>query len=185
MNYKKILLPLALLVIFLLYLALTSLRTEFSLLTLSLVFLSTFLLTGMMFFIAFRKAMISLSIVLCEFANIIEMLAISQILVIKISSLQIASLFLVLLYSINSNVFLIFKVIRDTEKSAEDRKKDIMKVNLLITGTIVFILLVLFLISFSFIVQIAPILIIGLLFDFVNTSFLTGELIAKVKPNES
>lgn len=179
MNYKKMLLPSILIVIFFVYEILSGFKLEFELFTLSMILLFSFLLIGITVFICFRKFSISLFIILCEFANIIEVLAISQILGIKTSLLLISSLFLILLYSINNNVFLTFKVLKETEKTAEYRKKEAMKTSLLITGTIILTLLALFSISFSFMTQIAPLLIIGFLFDFINTLFITGELITK------
>lgn len=180
MNYKQmIIFPLILLAVSLIYQILTGLKIEFDIWMLSLTLLSAFLLMSITTFIIFRKLSASLSIFLCEFANLIEIFAVSNLMGMNISLLSITSLFLILLYSISNNVFLIFNVLKEIEKTVENRKNEAMKTILLINGTIVFGLLVLFLISFPIVTLIAPILIIGLIVDSINTLLLTGELIGE------
>lgn len=173
MNYKKILiLPItifAISLVYIIYQILTGLfLTELSLYQISYVFISTLVCIAILTYLIFRKPISSLTIFLCLFADIIETLIFSQLLGITLSLTVFATLFLIIGYSIGNNIFLNYKTLK-----VKANEKDIIKTWLTVNGVTIIILVLLMLFSSSTIITIiAPVLILGLLFDTIN-SFLS------------
>jgi len=176
MNHKKILMiPIIVFVIsltYIIYQILTGLFvTDLSLSQISYVFISTLILVAILNYLVFRKPVSSLSIFLCLFADIIETLVFSQLLGIAFSLTAFATLFLVIGYSISNNTFLNYKILK-----LKSNERDIIKAWLMINGISIIILALLMLTSSSIITMIAPVFILGLLFDTINSFLSLGIL---------
>jgi preprotein translocase subunit SecF len=176
MNYKKILLiPIIIFVISLAYIVYQTLTglfvTDISLSQISYVFISSLMLVTILNYLIFRKPISSLSIFLCLFADIIETLVFSQLLGIAFSLTAFATLFLVIGYSIGNNTFLNYRILK-----LKSNEKDIIKTWLMINGITIIVLALLMLASFSIITMIAPLFILGLLFDAINIFLSLGIL---------
>lgn len=136
-----------------------------------------FIVMAIVVFIIFRVFMPSVYVVFAGFADIVEALAISQLLGIKLSLATFASLLLLLGYSVDTDVLLTTRIL----KSRGDLKGKIrraMTTGLTMTMTTLVALVVLYLLSANEIIrQIASILIIGLVCDAINTWIMNISLL--------
>lgn len=142
-----------------------------------LALLIAFIAMALTVFIIFRILMPSLYVILAAAADIIETLALSQLLGIELSLATFAALLLLLGYSVDTDILLTTRVIK-TEGNLNRKVKGAMKTGLTMAGTTGTALIVLYFISGSgTIAQIASILVIGLVFDVINTWLLNAELL--------
>lgn len=120
-------------------------------------------------FIIFRKPVLSLRVIFSAFADIIETLLLSQIIGIKLSLATFAALLLLIGYSVDDDIMLTARVTKGTGEINE-RIKRARKTAFTMIGTTFVALISLFAIVESPIIdQIASIMLIGLVFDLINT----------------
>jgi len=121
-------------------------------------------------FLYFRKVVPAAAIVLSGVSNIIGTLAAMSLLGISLSASGIAAILMLLGYSIDSNIVLTARVLKNKRDSLEDRITSAVKTGLTMSVTSIVALLVLYLTSTAAILKIISLtLIIGLLLDVLNT----------------
>ncbi len=120
-------------------------------------------------FMIFKIPLISFYVALCPFFDIIETLAISQILGIKLSLATFAALLMIVGYSVDDDVMIATRVLKGIAETKEKLKSS-MKTSFTTTFATIGALAALYLISTSTVItQIASVLLIGLLVDLMNT----------------
>jgi preprotein translocase subunit SecF len=128
-------------------------------------------------FIIFRIFMPSIYVVFAGFADIVETLALSQLLGIELSLATFAALLLLLGYSVDTDVLLTTRILK-SRGDLKDKIQKSMKTGLTMTVTTLAALTVLYFVAGNQIItQIASILIIGLLFDAINTWIMNINLL--------
>jgi len=137
-----------------------------------------FLFMAITVFIIFRVGLPSFYVVLASFADIVETLAISQFLGIKLSLATFAALLLLIGYSVDTDILLTSRVLRTAEGDIKSKIKGAMKTGLTMIGATAAALLALFVISASSVItQIASVLLIGLVLDVFNTWVTNANLL--------
>jgi preprotein translocase subunit SecF len=108
-------------------------------------------------------------VILSAFADIVEAFAVSQILGIKLSLATFTALLLLIGYSVDTDILLTTRVLK-TEGDTSEKIKRAMKTGMTMLATTGAALVALFAMGASpVIVQITSVLLIGLLFDVLNT----------------
>jgi preprotein translocase subunit SecF len=121
-------------------------------------------------FVIFRTFVPSTAVILSATCDIIETVAFMQILGIQLSLASLAALLMLIGYSVDTDIILTTRVLRMTERKVDDRIKSALKTGLTTAGTTIGAMLVLLLSSVSPVLsQIASVILIGLVFDLVNT----------------
>ena len=128
-----------------------------------------FIFMSITVYMTFRVPVPSAYVVLSAFADITEALAFSQLLGIRLSLATFAALLLLVGYSVDTDILLTARVLKGEGKLKELISRA-RKTGLTMTGTTCAALLALFAISGSAVItQIASVLLIGMLFDILNT----------------
>jgi preprotein translocase subunit SecF len=129
-----------------------------------------FLVMGIVVFIYFRSFVPSIAVILSAFSDIIETLAIVNLLEIKLSTAGIAAFLMLIGYSVDTDILLSTRVLKVTEGTVFEKIKGAMRTGLMMSGTtIVAILTALIFTQSEVIRQIMIILLIGLGIDLINT----------------
>jgi len=135
-----------------------------------LVLLFAFIFMAVTVFIIFRNPFPSFYVVLCGFADIVETLAISQLLGIKLTLATFAALLLLIGYSVDTDILLTSRVLKTAEGELKTKIRGAMKTGLTMIGATAVALSALFIISASSVItQIASVLLIGIILDIFNT----------------
>ena len=125
-------------------------------------------MAGTILFI-FKIPLVSFYIALCPAFDIIETLAISQLIGIKLSLASFAALLMIIGYSVDDDVMIATRILRSTD-DLKGRLKDSFKTSFTTTAATLVALTALYAISLSTVItQIASILLIGLIVDLQNT----------------
>ena len=118
----------------------------------------------------FKSPILSFYTSLCPAFDIIEVLAITQLLGIKLSLASFAALLMIVGYSVDDDVMIASRVLKRGDISIDKRYHEAFKTSVTTTSATLVALIALFLLSLSSVItQIAIVLLIGLLFDFMNT----------------
>lgn len=121
-------------------------------------------------FVIFRTFTPSTAVILAASCDIIETVAFMQIFGIELSLASLAAILMLIGYSVDTDIILTTRVLRMTEKKIDDRINSAMKTGITATVTTLGALSVLYISSVSTVLsQIASVLIIGIVFDMVNT----------------
>lgn len=137
-----------------------------------------FVLMAISIFIIFRKPLPSLYVVMSAAFDIIEALAFSQLIGIQLSLATFAALLLLVGYSVDTDILLTSRVLKGGEGKVADKIKGAIKTGLTMSGTTIAAVAALLVVSTSTVlVQIATVLLIGLLADIVNTWFTNAVLL--------
>ncbi|MEM3405609.1 MAG: hypothetical protein QW117_01405 [Candidatus Pacearchaeota archaeon] len=131
-------------------------------------------------FIYFKKNVPSFFIVLCVILDIFMTLTLINILGIKISTAGIVALLMLVGYSVDSDILLTTRVLRSQEGNTNEKIYSAFKTGILMTITTLCAVIISFFVTKNFspvLKQIFTILIIGLLFDIMNTWFTNAGLI--------
>jgi preprotein translocase subunit SecF len=139
----------------------------------AVVLIFSFIFMAATIFFIYRIPLPSLFLVLNVIADLTETLVFSQIFGIKLSLAAFASLLLLIGYSVDDNILMATRVLRESEKKEKNYDaiiKRSFKTGMTMVGTTVVALFALFIISTSVVIDtIASVLIIGLLLDLVNS----------------
>ncbi len=136
-----------------------------------------FLLMGCVVFYYFRNIAPSLSIITSTVADIICILGFSNIIGLKLGTASIGAILMIIGYSTDSDILLSTNVIKRKDGALKDRMLKALKTELTMGIAAVSVFgLMFFLSSASLIKEMAVILLMGLIFDFVNTWGLTAGL---------
>lgn len=128
-----------------------------------------FVLMGIIVFIIFRIAIPSIAVILAALSDIIITLALMQVFNIELSLASLAALLMLIGYSIDTDIMLTTRILK-TEGEIGERVKSAFKTGITMTGTSIGALVALLLTSLSpVLVQIASVLLIGLIIDIINT----------------
>ncbi len=148
--------------------------------------LISFVLMGIVIFIAFRNFVPSAAVLLSAFLDIVFPLAIIQLAEIKINAAGIAAFLLVIGYSVDTDILLTTKVLKRKEGNIYERVIDSTKTGLTMTFATVAALSIAYFVTTSFILkQMFLIIVIALLVDIISTYFMnSGILIWYCKKKE-
>jgi len=132
--------------------------------------LIAFVCMSLVVLISFRTFIPSMMVIICVLADILETLAVVNLLGIRISTAGIAAFLMLIGYSVDTDILLTSRVLRGKEGTVFERTLSAAKTGLLMTLTaITAVGIGLFITSSSTIKEIMTIILIGLIFDIVNT----------------
>jgi len=139
--------------------------------------LAAFIVMAITVFMIFKVFMPSVYVVFAGFADIVEALAISQLLGIKLSLATFAALLLLLGYSVDTDVLLTTRILK-SRGNLKDKIRKAMTTGLTMTITTLAALTVMWLVVGNGVIkEITSILIIGLLCDALNTWIMNISLL--------
>jgi len=128
-----------------------------------------FIMMGIVVFAVFRLPVPSLMVISCAVFDIVETIAFMQIFGIQLSLAGLAALLMLIGYSVDTDILLNSRMLRNTGDTAENTKGAI-KTGLTMTVTTIGVLIALLLSGLSPVLsQIAAILLIGMFLDIPNT----------------
>ncbi len=131
-----------------------------------------FIFMSVTVFIIFRKIVPSVAIIISAFADIVMTLAVVDFLGMKISSAGIVAFLMLIGYSVDTDILLTNRVLKNHEGSLNARLYRAFKTGMTMTLTSIVVVLVSLIVSNSFSVvlsQIFAVVSIGLFFDMLNT----------------
>ncbi|MFH0979179.1 MAG: hypothetical protein V1837_07835 [Candidatus Woesearchaeota archaeon] len=129
-----------------------------------------FIFMGIVVVVTFRTAVPSFAVILCGFSDIIETIAVVNLTGMKLGTASIAAFLMLIGYSVDTDILLTTKVIKQKGGAVIDRVWRATKTGLTMTMTTVGAVLVgLFFTQSDSIRQIMIIIIIGLVIDMFNT----------------
>jgi preprotein translocase subunit SecF len=129
-----------------------------------------FIFMSIVVFIIFRQASPSLAVILSAFSDIIVTVAAINILGIKLSTAGIAALLMLIGYSVDTDILLATRVIKEKKGLIMTRVYSALKTGLTMNATtLVIVLIGLFISQSAELTQIFTILLIGLIIDVINT----------------
>lgn len=140
-----------------------------------------FIFMAVVVFFIFKTPVPSLAVIIAAFADIIMTVVLINILGISLSIGGIVALLMLIGYSVDTDIMLTSRVIRNREGTINERMKDALKTGMTMTLTSIAAISVALIIIFNFsetLKQIFTILLIGLGFDILNT-WLTNASILK------
>lgn len=142
--------------------------------------LGAFILMSIVVFILFRTVVPSVAVILSAFCDIFMTLAFMQIFGIELSLAGLAAILMLIGYSVDTDIMLTSRLLKESDdKTLNDKLRHALKTGLAMTGTSIAAMIPLMLLGISpVITQIATVLMIGLLFDIMNT-WLTNYAILK------
>ncbi|MCF7798299.1 protein translocase subunit SecF [Candidatus Woesearchaeota archaeon] len=132
--------------------------------------LAAFILMGIVIFIQFKVPIPSLAVILAAFSDIVITLAIVNILGIKLSTAGVAAFLMLIGYSVDTDVLLSTRVLKNKSGTVYSRIISAMKIGLTMNITTLAAVTVGMIVSQSATIsQIMTILFIGLWVDMINT----------------
>ncbi len=130
----------------------------------------SFVFMSAVVFIIFKKPAPSLAVILCAFSDIVVTLAVINVTGIKLSTSGIAALLMLIGYSVDSDILLSTRVLKDKKGTVMNRIYSALKTGLTMNMTTMITVLVgLFVSQSTELKQIFLILFIGLIIDIINT----------------
>jgi len=155
----------------------SSLSSTFWNSTIKALILAFIFMAGVVFFY-FRKLVPSLAITLAAVSNLIGVLALMNILSIRLSTAGVAALLMLLGYSVDTNILLSTKLLKRKDLELTERLYSALKTGLTMAVTTITALLVVWILSpASVLRQISLILIFGLMLDMINTWVMNSSLL--------
>ena len=137
-----------------------------------------FILMGLSVFIAFRNFTPSIAVILAAVMDITITIAIVDLLGIKVAAGGIVALLLIIGYSIDTDVLLTTKMLKQGEGSSFERIKSAMKTGLTMTFTTLIALIIAYFVSFHpLLKQIFLIIIIALVIDILITYGMNASIL--------
>ena len=126
----------------------------------------------------FKSPILSLYTSMCPAFDIIETLAVTQLLGIDLSLASFAALLMIVGYSVDDDVMIASRALKRGDVNMAQRFEAGFKTSVTTHGATLVALFALFMLSLSpVITQIATVLLIGLIFDFMNTWLLNVNLL--------
>ncbi len=139
-----------------------------------------FLFMALVVFIVFRKLIPSFAVVLSAFADITMSLAIVNFLGMELSTAGIIAFLMLIGYSVDTDILLTSRLLRSHEGTVNERMFDAFKTGMTMTLTSIAAVAVSLFIIYNFsetLKQIFSILLIGLVFDIINTWFTNASIL--------
>ncbi len=132
--------------------------------------LAAFLFMAIVVFYIFRSFVPSIAVVLAAFSDIVITLAVIILLDVKLSTAGIAGFLMLIGYSVDTDILLNTRVLKRVGGTVYDRVKNAVRTGLLMNITTFVAVLLAYLVTQSEVIQqIMLILLIGLIFDVINT----------------
>ena len=132
--------------------------------------LFAFLCMSLVVYVTFRETVPALFVILCAFSDIVSTLAVVSFLGIKLSSAGIAAFLMLIGYSVDTDILLTTRVLRNKEGTIADRITDALRTGLTMTLTALAAVLAGYVFSDADTMkQIMFIMIVGLIFDMIYT----------------
>lgn len=132
--------------------------------------LIAFVLMSIVVFLSFKTFVPSSAVILSAFSDIIMTIAVIDLFGIRVETAGIAALLMLIGYSVDTDILLTTRVLKRTEGTVFERVLDSMKTGMTMTLTAIAAVLVAFIFTQSeTLKQIMLILLIGLIFDILNT----------------
>lgn len=132
--------------------------------------LVAFLFMAITVFIIYRVPVPAFAVILSVFADIIETIAVFDIFGITISAASIAAFMMLIGYSVDTDILLSTKVLKQQGGSTLDKILESMKTGFMMIGTAFFVVLVCYLLTQSSVLkEIMLVIMIGTVFDIINT----------------
>ncbi len=129
-----------------------------------------FIFMATVVFIYFRKVLPSLAIILAAVSNLIGVLALMNILGMRLSTAGVAALLMLLGYSVDTNILLSTRLLKRKDLEVVDRLYSALRTGLTMAATTTTALLVVWMLSPASVLRhITAILIFGLILDMLNT----------------
>lgn len=129
-----------------------------------------FVFMSVVVFIIFKQATPSLAVILCAFSDIIVTVAAINIFGIKLSTAGIAALLMLIGYSVDTDILLVTRVIKEKKGFILSRVYNALRTGLTMNATTLVIVVIGLVVSQSTeLKQIFIILLIGLIIDIINT----------------
>lgn len=129
-----------------------------------------FVLMSIIVMVYFRAFIPSIGVVLCAFSDIIETVAVVNLMGMRVGSGGIAAFLMLIGYSVDENMLLTTRVLRRKEGTIFERVLGAVKTGMMMTVTTLAALLVGIILTESDVIrQIMIIVFIGLLIDLINT----------------
>ena len=129
-----------------------------------------FIFMAIVVFITFRNIIPSIAVILTAFFDILVTIAVIDFLGISVSAASIASILLLIGYSIDTDILLTTRALKRKDLEVNERLFSSVKTGLTMTGTTIAALVVGYFISNSIVIQkIFFIIIIGLIADLIST----------------
>lgn len=137
-----------------------------------------FLFMGAVVFLYFKKFAPSVSVILSSIFDIIITIGIFNLFQMKLSMAGVAAILMLVGYSVDTNILLTTKLIKEKPKNVQDGIYDAMKTGLKMTSTTIGVLVAVFFVSQApAIKQIVTILLIGLIIDLMSTWFMNAGIL--------
>ncbi len=137
-----------------------------------------FILMGIIVFIIFRTLIPSAAVILAAFSDIIVTLALMQVFSIEISLASFAALLMLIGYSIDTDILLTTRILRNTEGSLSERMRGAFKTGMTMTLTTLSVLAAVVITTTSPVLfSIASVLFLGLAVDIINTWLMNATII--------
>ncbi len=125
---------------------------------------------AVLFYIFYKYSVPSLFVILCCFCDIIETLAIVNLLGMKVSTAGVAAFLMLIGYSVDTDILLTTKVLKRKEGTVFESTLTAVKTGMMLTITaIIAVVVALFFAQADVLKEIMTIILIGLLLDIVNT----------------
>lgn len=129
-----------------------------------------FIAMGIVVFLLFRTAVPSIVVIMNAIADILITLAMMQFFGVELSLAALASLLMLLGYSIDTNILLTARLLKTHESALRERMTSAFKTGITMTGTTIGVLAAILIVASSVVLsQIAAVLLIGLIADLCLT----------------
>jgi preprotein translocase subunit SecF len=137
-----------------------------------------FVFMGIVVFIIYKSPVPSLAVIIAVVADVIETIAVLNLLGISISSAAIAAFIMLIGYSVDTDILLSTKVLRQRHGNIFDSIIDSAKTGLMMVGTALIVALSCFFFTNSTVLkEIMLVIIIGCIFDIINTWITNAALL--------
>ena len=137
-----------------------------------------FILMGIIVFVIFRTFIPSMAVIIAAVSDIIVTLALMQVFSIELSMASFAALLMLIGYSIDTDILLTTRVMRNRENSVSERMTGAFKTGITMTLTTISVLVAVVLTTTSSVLfAIASVLLLGLFIDIINTWFMNATII--------
>ncbi|MBS3171451.1 protein translocase subunit SecF [Candidatus Woesearchaeota archaeon] len=145
-----------------------------------------FLFMAVTVFIIYRKFIPSIAIIMAPILNMVNTIAVINLLGFVVSEATIAALLLMIGYSVDTDILLTTKVLKKHEGTVFHRMKESFKTGITMTFATITALILATLVSKSLVLkEMFIVLIIGLLFDVISTYLMNTALLKIYLKNEN
>jgi len=138
-----------------------------------------FIFMGIIVFVIFRTFVPSIAVIMSAMSDIIITLAFMQVLGVELSLAGLAALLMLIGYSVDTDIMLTSRLLKESEeRTLNEKMKRALKTGLTMTITTIGALVTLLVTAISPVLsQIAVVLLLGLIFDIMNTWLMNSVIL--------